>query len=103
MYSVQKNIERSISRSKKGELIFPTDYRGMGSEASIKMALSRLAKEGKLQRLAHGIYFVPKTDPLFGELYPGPQEVAESLARKEKVRIRPAGAYALHRLGLTTQ
>jgi len=103
MDSVQKHIKRSISRSKKGELIFPTDYRGMGSEASIKMALSRLAKEGKLQRLAHGIYFVPKMDPLFGELYPGPQEVAESLARKEKVRIRPAGAYALHRLGLTTQ
>jgi hypothetical protein len=29
--------------------------------------------------------------------------VAETIAKKEKVRIKPAGAYALHRLGLTTQ
>ncbi len=25
------------------------------------------------------------------------------LAKKEKIRVKPAGAYALHQLGLTTQ
>ncbi len=103
MGTVHQYIERSLSKHKKGDLIFPTDFRNAGNEGAIKMALSRLAKEGKLERLAHGIYFIPKTDPLFGPVYPGPEEVAESLARKEKVRIRPAGAYALHKLGLTTQ
>jgi len=103
MESVQRNIERIISRYKKGAVLFPSDFRGIGTESAIKMALSRLTKEGKLGRLGHGIYFIPKTDPLFDAIYPGPEEVAESLARKEKVRIRPAGAYALHRLGLTTQ
>jgi hypothetical protein len=67
------------------------------------MALSRLSKEGKLQRLAHGIYFVPKIDPRFGAIYPSAEEVAQSIAKKEKVKIKPAGAYALHALGLTTQ
>lgn len=103
MENVHKHIERSISRRKKGELIFPTDFRGKGTQTAVKTALSRLCREGKLKRLAHGIYFVPKKDPLFGAVYPAPEEVAESIARKEKVRIKPAGAYALHRLGLTTQ
>jgi predicted transcriptional regulator of viral defense system len=103
MDNVHKHIEHLISRRKKGELIFPTDFRGKGSQSAIKMALSRINKEGKLKRLAHGIYYVPKTDPLFGAIYPAPEEVAEAIAKKEKVRIKPSGAYALHRLGLTTQ
>jgi hypothetical protein len=46
---------------------------------------------------------LPKIDPLFGAIYPIPEQVAEAIAKKEMVRIMPAGAYALHRLGLTTQ
>jgi hypothetical protein len=42
-------------------------------------------------------------DPLLGELTPAPEAVAEQLAEREKVRIRPTGAFALHKLGLTTQ
>lgn len=38
-----------------------------------------------------------------GELRPAADEVVKMLARKEKIRVRPAGTYALHRLGLTTQ
>jgi len=103
MENVHKHIEHSISRRKKGDLIFPTDFRGRGTQTAVKTALSRLSREGKLKRLAHGIYYVPKIDPLFGAIYPAPEEVAEAIAKKEKVRIKPAGAYALHRLGLTTQ
>jgi hypothetical protein len=103
MESVQTNIERKILAYKKGELFFPTDFRGLGSTAAIKMGLSRLTAKGKLRRLSHGIYYVPKHDPLFGELYPAPEKVAETIARKEKVRIKPTGAQALHQLGLSTQ
>ena len=103
MENVHKHIEHSVSRRKKGDLIFPTDFRSKGTQAAVKTALSRLSKKGKLKRLAHGIYYVPKIDPLFGAIYPVPEEVAEAIAKKEKVRIKPAGAYALHRLGLTTQ
>ncbi len=103
MIKAHTHIEQSLSRRKKGELIFPTDFRGLGSEAAIKMALSRLTREGKIKRLAHGIYVLPKVDPLFGPVYPAPEQVAEAIAKKEKVHIKPAGAYALHKLGLTTQ
>lgn len=101
--ATQANIEAAISRRPKGDLVFPTDFRGMGTGAAIKKALSRLAAKGILDRLAHGIYYIPKTDPLLGAVYPSAEEVAALLAKKERVQIRPAGAYALHQLGLTTQ
>jgi Family of unknown function (DUF6088) len=103
MENVHKYISNSISRHKKGDLIFPSDFRGIGAQSAIRMSLSRLTKVGRLRRLAHGIYFVPKIDPLFGEIYPSPEQVAESVAKKGKVKIMPAGANALHTLGLTTQ
>ena len=104
MYSVSETIQRSISRRKKrGTLIFPTDFRGAGTEAAIKMALSRLSKSGTIKRIGHGIYVLPKKDKVFGELFPGPQEIAESIAKKDRVRIMPSGATAMHKLGLTTQ
>ena len=103
MIPVHKHIERALTRYTPGDLIFSSDFRGEGSEGAIKMALSRLSRDEKIKRLAHGVYVKPKTDPLFGIVYPSAESIAEAIAEKEKVRIKPAGAYALHRLGLTTQ
>lgn len=103
MISVQQHINAQLEKKQPGDLVFPTDFRGDGTEVAIKKALSRLSRSGKLTRLAHGIYFIPKTDKLLGTIYPTPEEVAKMLAQKEKVNIRPAGAYALHKLGLSSQ
>lgn len=103
MEIIHKEIERKLAKARKGQLMFLASFRGIGSEAAIKMALSRLSKIGKVKRIAHGIYLVPKTDPVLGEIYPSMEEIAEAVAKKEHVKIKPAGAYALHKLGLTTQ
>jgi len=103
MISVHSAVEKQIKNKKPGAIIFPADFRGLGTEAAVKMTLVRLVKEGMLNKLGHGIYLLPKKDPLFGDLLPSPVEVAEAIAKKDKVRIKPAGAYALHKLGLTTQ
>lgn len=103
MAVIHKNIERALGRLKHGEILFASDFRKEGSEAAIKMALSRLSKEGIIKRLAHGIYIKPKIDSLFGEINPSPETIAEAIAKKEKLKIKPAGVYALHKLGLTTQ
>lgn len=52
---------------------------------------------------AHGIYLIPRTDPLLGKLHPSLESIAQAIAEREHVRIRPAGAYALNKLGLSTQ
>jgi hypothetical protein len=75
----------------------------MGSNTAVNMALSRLAKEGYINRFAKGVYFKPKSDPLLGSLRPSLEDVAEAIADKEHIRIRPTGAYALNKLGLSTQ
>ena len=103
MATTHASIERNIKRHKRGELVFPKDFRGKGSDSAIKKTLSRLNKEGTIKRLAHGIYVFPETDPLFGEILPSAETVAESIAKREHVRIKPAGANALHKLGLSTQ
>ena len=103
MSSIHQTIEDRIAKLKKGNLVFSSDFRGLGSESAIKMSLSRLLKEGKVSRLGHGIYYIPKTDPLFGVLKPSMEKVAEAIAERNHVRIRPTGSYALNRLGLSTQ
>ena len=103
MATTHSNIESNIRKLPGGELLFPTDFRGKGTEAAIKMTLSRLNKEGVINRIGHGIYMIPKNDPLFGKVLPSPEEIAMSLAEREHLRIKPAGANALHKLGLTTQ
>jgi len=103
MSTAHGQIEQVIRRRRKGDLIFPTDFRGLGTEGAIKMTLTRLNKEGLIERLGHGIYLLPKQDPIFGKIAPAPEEIADAIAKKEKIQIKPAGAYALHKLGLTTQ
>jgi len=103
MKSVHQEVVNRIRALKPGSILFPTDFRGIGTDDAIKKALSRLVKESMLERLAHGIYFVPKNHPTFGKLYPSLEEVAEAVAEHEHVRIRPTGVYALNKLGLSTQ
>ncbi len=103
MEKTHTSIESSLSKKKAGSVIFLSDFKGRGTDAAIRKSFSRLKRKGKLKRLAHGIYYVPKVDPLLGELLPSSEEVAQKIAAKERIRIQPSGAYALNKLGLSTQ
>ncbi len=97
MNSTHQLVAKQISRFSAGELVFPADFRGMGSEDAIKMSLSRHTKEKRLERLGHGVYLkAGKTAKT-----PTPEIVATAIARKERVRIRPDGQFALFQLGMT--
>ena len=101
--STHQDIAKIIEHTQPGKIFFPTDFRGTGSEAAIKMSLSRLVKEGKIERLAHGIYLHAKIHPAMGKLQPSLDEITEAIAQKGHIRIRPSGAYALNKLGLSNQ
>jgi hypothetical protein len=103
LLSTHQNIMKKIEEAKPGSILFPTDFRGYGSEAAIKMALSRLVKEGMIDRIAHGIYLLPEIHPKLGKLLPSLEEIAKAIAQKDRIRIIPAGAYALNKLGLSEQ
>jgi hypothetical protein len=101
--SVHNQVLAKVRKKRPGSLFFPGDFIQEGSDTAVRKALSRLAKDGVLNRLAHGIYFYPKFDKELGILYPSAEEVAHAIAKKEHIRIVPTGSYALHRLGLSTQ
>lgn len=102
-HSVYNQLLDHIIQNGKGKLVFPADFIGLGSNQSIRKALSKLFKEKILVRLGQGIYLFPEYDPELGILYPSPEEIAETIAKKDKARIIPTGAYALYKLRLSEQ
>ena len=102
MESVQAQIKEDVTGT-DGELVFPEDFIRLGSTQAVLMALSRLVKEKELVRLAKGIYLRPKNDPRLGMILPSIEQIAHAVAEKDHVRIRPTGAYALNKLGISTQ
>lgn len=103
MQSIEKQIEKSIKSKPKGVLIIPDDYIGYGSSDAIRKALDRLENKQVIIRVAQGIYVRPKVSKLIGQLVPSAEEVAEAIAKRDRIRTLPTGSYALNALGLSTQ
>lgn len=103
MQSIEKQIEKSIKSKPKGSLVLPDDYLSFGSSEAIRKALDRLQDKKIIVRIAHGIYVRPKMSSLIGALTPSAEEVAEAIAKRDKIRTLPTGSYALNALGLSTQ
>jgi hypothetical protein len=96
--SIHQDIARRIEGYAAGSILFPSDFRGLGSEDAIKMSLSRHAKKGLVERLAQGVYL--KIKPKGKMKKPTMEQIAFAIAKKEYLRIRPSGAFALHKLGM---
>ncbi len=101
--SVEKQIEKSIKSKQKGVLIIPDDYMDYGSSDAVRKALDRLENKQIIVRVAQGIYVRPKISKLIGPLVPSAEEVAEAIAKRDRIRTIPTGSYALNALGLSTQ
>lgn len=102
--SVMQKVRKQVETLAPGQLITYADL-GLGSDqfAAVAAALSRLYKQGVLQRFARGTYFRPK-QTRFGDLQPSQATIVEALTTKQG---RPAGyasgAAVYNQLGFTTQ
>jgi predicted transcriptional regulator of viral defense system len=103
MESVEKQIESFIKQNPLGSIFFPDDFSKLGSSEAVRKALGRLEEKKVISRVAHGIYTRPKISSLIGEVMPSAEEIAEGIAKRDKVRTIPTGSYALNALGLSTQ
>src|SRR6218665_799366 len=103
MLSSEKQIENAIKAKPRGTLVFPEDFTAYGSSEAIRKALDRLENKNVLTRVAHGIYVRPKKSELIGLLLPSVEEIAEGIAKRDRIRTLPSGSYALSALGLSTQ
>jgi len=107
MYKTIDQIENKIKNHKRGKIFFLDDFAGLGTPDAIKKSLQRLANSGLLLRIANGIYWYPKKEKeLYGVKISGKptlDEIAKSIAKRDKARIVPTGLHALNLLNLSTQ
>jgi ribosomal protein S19E (S16A) len=101
--SIEDKIIAQIEAIPRGELLLPVDFQELGSSEAVRLSLFRLEKEGFIVRVAQGIYVRPKESSLIGKLTPSAEEVAEVIAKRDRIRTVPTGSYALNALGLSTQ
>src|SRR5660398_58437 len=100
-----KQIDTYIKYRPKGRIYFSGDFVQFGTPEAVKKSLMRLEKAERLFRLGKGIYYYPKIEKKLGLgiLYPTLEEIAKSIAQRDKARIVPTGDYALNKLGISTQ
>jgi len=107
MESTANQVKNTVIKSKRGKLFFPDDFAALGTPDAIRLALGKLQKSGLLMRVAHGIYYYPKVNRnkyiKSKYLSPSIEEIANAIAKRDKIRIVPTGVYALNALGLSTQ
>lgn len=101
--STENKILVKFKKAKGGTLFFVDSFINIGNQKAISKALQRLVNSGEIQRVATGIYVRPEKDPVLGLLHPTVEKIAEAIAKRDKARIIPTGAYALNRIGLSTQ
>ena len=101
--SIEESIMKRIESLPQGDLLLPADFSDLGSSEAVRLSLFRLEKQGVISRVAQGIYVRPKESNLIGKLMPTAEEVAEAIARRDRIRTVPTGSYALNALGLSTQ
>lgn len=105
MQSIEDKIETSLRKSGRGVVFSPARFAHYGTESAVQKAIERLTLSGLIIRVSRGIYCFPKIDNDLGLgiIYPTFDEIASCLANRDRMFIAPAGAYAVNKLGLSTQ
>jgi len=103
MLSTEFKILTKIKRKPKGTLVFAEDFQEFGSPEAVRLALYRLERKKEINRVAQGIYVRPIKVDYIGIVLPSAEDVAKAIAKRDRIRTIPTGAYALSALGLSTQ
>lgn len=105
MISTANRIEKRIVGWKRGRIFFPSEFAALATDENTRITLMRLKDEGKIVRVATGIYCYPVIDKEYGlgTILPSTLEIAQAVAKHDKIRINPSGPFALNALGLSTQ
>jgi len=102
--SLEYKVLRKIKKARGGALFFSDDFVSFGSSKAILKALQRLVEKEEIVRISRGIYCRPKISKLLNEpILPTVDDIAKAIAKRDRARILPTGAYALNAIGLSTQ
>ncbi len=104
MQTMRDQIVARIERLGEGKAFSAKDFLDIASRTTIDVTLASLTLSGKIRRIRRGLYDMPKVNPaLGGKLSPDIDEAARAIARRQRWKIVPEGAWAANLLGLSTQ
>jgi hypothetical protein len=104
MQTMRNQIVARIERLGGGKAFSAKDFLDIASRTTIDVTLASLTQSGQIRRIRRGLYDMPKINrSLGGELAPDIDEAARAIARRQKWKIVPEGAWAANLLGLSTQ
>jgi len=101
--SVSEHIKRKISKLQKGEPFSTSGFLSFGSRAAVDKAISRMVKEGIIERVARGVFVRPKESRFVGKVMPDVSRVVEVIAKGHKETIQVHGAEAARLFKISTQ
>src|SRR5580693_880181 len=104
METMRDHIVTRIERLGEGKAFSAKDFLDIASRTTIDVTLASLTKDGKIRRIRRGLYDVPRVnEALGGKLSPDIDEAARAIARRQRWKIVPEGAWAANLLGLSLQ
>jgi len=104
MQTMRDQIFTRIEKLGPGKAFSAKDFLDIGSRGTVDMAFGSLIRSGKIRRIRRGLYDMPKiNEALGGKLSPDIDEAARAIARRQRWKIVPDGAWAANLLGLSTQ
>ena len=102
--NMMQTIREQVGAMPDGSIFTMRDFYGITAPNNTKQCISRLVREGVLNRVCKGIYQKPRYIKILDTYASAdPQLVAEALVRENGWSIAPSGNAALNILGLDTQ
>lgn len=104
MQTMRDQILKRVERLGRGKAFSAKDFLDIATRGSIDVALGSLTRKGTIRRIRRGLYDMPRENPaLGGKLSPDLDQAAQAIARRQRWKIVPEGAWAANLLDLSTQ
>lgn len=101
--SLNQQILARVAKMGRGWAFTPHDFADMGDPRGVGMALTRLVRDGRIRRIARGLYDCPHPHPVLGQAGATADAVVAAVARGRHLRLLPSPQVAANQLGLSTQ
>ena len=101
--STAKAVRAAIRKLPRGRPFTGAHFLKLGTRGAVDRTLSRLAADGEIRRLAHGVFVRPRISRFVGAVVPDLHEVVKAIARGNGETLQIHGAEAARRFRLSTQ
>src|ERR1041385_5547446 len=91
--SLDSEVLNRIYGMRRGAVLTPARFLDLGTREAIRLVLFRLVRKGLIRRLTRGLFDYPVIHPELGLLSPSAEKIAQALAKNDRIRVQPAGAY----------